>query len=62
MIYRPLNAFLVGSAILLLAACAQKTPEADRVYLEAAQEAAAWIGSTAVETPHGPICGMCQQL
>jgi len=41
--------------LLGLAACAQDTPEADRVYLEAAQQAAAWIGSTTVETPHGPV-------
>ena len=27
----------------------------DPVYLEAAQQAAAWIGTTMVETPHGPM-------
>jgi len=37
----------------LLAACSRPEPP-ERVYLDAARQAAAWIGSTRVETPHGP--------
>jgi len=38
--------------LLLPVACTQ---DVERVYLEAAQEAAAWVSATSVETPQGPI-------
>lgn len=50
-----LRAFLLTSAILLFARCARDAPEAERIYLDAARQAAAWLSATTVETPHGPI-------